>query len=175
MEMVGSRATRSSIVHKFVMVDSVVASATVNRPNNTPLLGKVNFDIDVPPRPNLILLPPRTGNAQAPPLRVLTSLPIERPELPHGFGILKENLETQGVNDFLKGIYNIVQQQNYKAINEILFHLEESLHHTQPHENSTQKVVSRRNSSTQNRLQQREAKIRSRKTIRKKKTLFSFL
>lgn len=93
MEMYESRATNCSTAHGLALVVVVILLMTINWRNTTSHFGKVNFGIDVPPRPNLIYPPLRTRSVQPPPHGVPTSLPIEKPKISHSFGILKVNLE----------------------------------------------------------------------------------
>lgn len=118
MEMDGSRAIVQPPCTKFASF----VSAVVNRPNTTLPLGS-EFDIEVAPQPDLVIPSPRTRNVQAHPLRVPTSLLAKRPEVLHVFGIHEENINVKGVNKFLNCIYNIIQQQNCKEIEELFLRL----------------------------------------------------
>lgn len=117
--MDGSRAIVQPQCTKFASF----VSAMVNRPNTTLPPGEVNFDIDVAPQPNLVIPSPRTRNVQAHPLRVPTSLLVKRPKVLHVFGIHEENINVKGANKFLNYIYNIVQQQNSREIEELFLRL----------------------------------------------------
>lgn len=95
-----------------------------------------------------VLPPPRVRTTQMPPLRVLTLLSMELPEISHDFRILEANLGSQGTNKLINDIYNIMQHQNSKAVEERFIFLEESLHNAHPLANSVQEVMPKRNHST---------------------------
>lgn len=90
--MAESRAICSATTHEAVLTTNFVASTTANHPNAIHPPGKVNFSINVPPRPDLILSPPREKIAQTPSFRVPTSLLVERTKILCDFGILEANL-----------------------------------------------------------------------------------
>lgn len=131
--MVGSRVTHSTAAYELALAAAGTTDAFVNQQNMTlPPPGGINHSINVPPPLDIIFPPPRTRIVQAIQLRALAPLLIERPKISHSFGILKANL---GANELINGIYNIVQQQNSKAMEERFLCLEENLHYTQPWEN----------------------------------------
>lgn len=76
MEMVGSRATCSSIAREATLIFIVVASTTVNQPNAIPRPREVDCHVDAPPRTYLSLPPPRVRIVQVPSLGVLTPLSL---------------------------------------------------------------------------------------------------
>lgn len=101
------------------------------KPSFSPPNG-INFGIDVPLCPYLILPPLGTRTFKAPHVRIPTPLPIEQSEILNGFGTLKPNLGSQCTDELLNGIYNIVQKQNSKAMDERFLYLEKSINNAQP-------------------------------------------
>lgn len=131
--MVGSRVTHSTAAYEAAIAAVGATNALVNQQNMIlPPPGGINHSINIPPPLDIIFPHPRMGIVQAIRLRALAPLLIERPKISHSFGILKANL---GANELINGICNIVQQQNYKAMEERFLRLEENLHYTQPWEN----------------------------------------
>lgn len=79
MEMAGSKAIISATTSEDSLVIANITPTTINQPNANVPPGEMNFGIDVPPWPYMILPPPRTRIVRDPPLGVPTPFPVEIP------------------------------------------------------------------------------------------------
>lgn len=131
--MDASKATPSAATPEITLPVAGASQATVNQRNTThPPPGETNLNIEITPHPDLTIPPPGTRIVQTPQFRVPTHFPVEQLEILHNFNILEMNLGAQDANELLNGIYNIVEQQNSKEMEERFLCLEESIHDTQP-------------------------------------------
>lgn len=67
MEMDGSKATIFATTSEDSLVIANITPTIINQPNANVPPGEMNFGIDVPPLPYMILPPPRTRIIRAPP------------------------------------------------------------------------------------------------------------